>query len=170
MSPDDAVDVLDELPDGKAQELFDLMEEDEKVDVAELMSYESDTAGGLMTTEFVTFKQDSTVGDAIFELRETAETPNMIYYLYVVESEDPKKLAGVITLRNLILADPTGTLKDMMRKKYQYAQPEDHAEEVALRIAEYNLLALPVLNDKGEILGIVTVDDAMEILLPKRFE
>ena len=170
MSPDDAVDVLDELPDEKAQELFDLMEDEEKIDVAELMSYEHDTAGGLMTTEFVTFTKDLTVGDAIASLRETAETPNMIYYLYITENKNSKKIVGVVTLRNLILSEPKLKLSEIMRVEFQFTKPDEPSEEVALKIAEYNLLALPVLDPNGAILGIATVDDAMEILLPKRFD
>ncbi|HXG86640.1 MAG TPA: CBS domain-containing protein [Pyrinomonadaceae bacterium] len=169
MSPDDAADVLSELSDEKAQELFDLMEDEEKADVAELLPFDKDTAGGLMTTEFVTFPKDLTVGDAILRLREMAETPNMIYYLYVVERENSWKLEGLISLRNLILADPTVPLSEVMRDKFQFAHPNAAAEEVAHTIAEYNLLALPVIDDLGEIAGIVTFDDAMEILLPKNF-
>ncbi len=167
MSPDDAVDVLGEMDEDKAQELFDLMEDDEKADVAELMSFGHDTAGGLMTTEFVTLPRDLTVSQAIARLREMAETPNMIYYLYIVEEENSWKLVGLISLRSLILADPTYQLSQVMREKFQFAHPNDDAEEVAQTIAEYNLLALPVVDDLGEIAGIVTVDDAMEILLPK---
>jgi len=167
MSPDDAADVLSELSDEKAQELFDLMEEDEKADVAELLPFHKDTAGGLMTTEFVTFPKDLTVSEAISRLREMAETPNMIYYLYIVEKENSWKLEGLISLRNLILADPSVPLSKVMRDKFQSAHPQDDAETVAQTIAEYNLLALPVVDDLGEIAGIVTVDDAMEILLPK---
>ena len=167
MSPDDAVDVLGEMDEDRAQELFDLMEDEEKADVAELMSYEHHTAGGLMTTEFVTFPKDLTVAEAIARLRETAETPNMIYYLYVVEEENSWKLAGLISLRSLILSEPTYQLSQVMRDQFQFAHPNDDAEEVAQTIAEYNLLALPVIDDLGEIAGIVTVDDAMEILLPK---
>ncbi len=167
MSPDDAVDVLGEMDEDKAQELFDLMEDHEKADVAELMSFRHDTAGGLMTTEFVTFPRDLTVSQAIARLRDTAETPNMIYYLYVVEEENSWKLVGLISLRSLILADPTYQLSQVMRAKFQFAHPNDDAEDVAKTIAEYNLLALPVVDDLGEIAGIVTVDDAMEILLPK---
>lgn len=169
MSPDDAADVLSELSDEKAQELFDLMEDEEKADVAELLPFDKDTAGGLMTTEFVTFPKDLTVGGAILRLREMAETPNMIYYLYIVERENSWKLEGLISLRNLILADPTVLLSEVMRRKFQFAHPNDDAEETAHTIAEYNLLALPVVDDLGEIAGIVTVDDAMEILLPKNF-
>ena len=167
MSPDDAVDVLGEMDEDRAQELFALMEDDEKADVAELMSFGHDTAGGLMTTEFVTFPRDLTVSQAIARLRETAETPNMIYYLYIVEEENSWKLVGLISLRSLILADPTFQLWQVMRDKFQFAHPNDDAEEVAQTIAEYNLLALPIVDDLGEIAGIVTVDDAMEILLPK---
>ncbi len=167
MSPDDAVDVLGEMSDEKAQELFDLMEDDEKADVAELLPFDKDTAGGLMTTEFVAFPKSLTVGQAIARLREMAETPNMIYYLYVVEEENSWKLVGLISLRSLILADPTRSLSDVMRGQFQSAHPNDSAEDVAQTIAEYNLLALPVIDDLGEIAGIVTVDDAMEILLPK---
>jgi len=167
MSPDDAVDVLDEMDDEKAQELFDLMEDHEKADVAELMHFDNDTAGGLMTTEFVVFPKDLTVGETIRSLREMAETPNMIYYLYVVEEKDSWKLCGLISLRSLILADPTYKLADVMRKEFRYAHPSESAEEVAQTISEYNLLALPVMDETGDILGIITVDDAMEILLPK---
>ena len=167
MAPDEAADVLGELSDEKAEELFNLMEEDEKADVAELMPYEHDTAGGLMTTEFIVFPKDLTVGETIAQLREMAETPNMIYYLYIVEKKDSWKLSGLISLRSLILADPTFTLADVMRNQFQYAHPSDSAEDVAQTISEYNLLALPVIDDDGDIAGIVTVDDAMEILLPR---
>ena len=170
MSPDDAVDVLGEMDEEKAQELFDLMEDDEKADVAELMSFAHDTAGGLMTTEFIVFPKTLTVAQAIARLREMAETPAMIYYIYVVEEENSWKLAGLITLRSLILADPTLPLAEVMRDKFQFAHPNDDAEETAQKIAEYNLLALPVIDDDGDIAGIVTVDDAMEILLPRNIQ
>jgi magnesium transporter len=170
MSPDDAVDVLDEMDEEKAQELFDLMEDEERADVAELMPYEHDTAGGLMTTEFAVFPKNLTAGQTIARLREMAETPNMIYYLYVVEEEGSWKLRGLISLRSLILAEPTARLEDVMRTEFRFAHPSDAAEDVAQTISEYNLLALPVVDDEGDIAGIVTVDDAMEILLPKNVQ
>lgn len=167
MSPDEAADVLGDLPEEKAEELLGLMEQDEQADVAELLPYEDDTAGGLMTTEFVTLPRALTVGEALARLREMAETPNMIYYLYVVETENSWKLLGVIALRSLILADPSVPLEEVMRTEFQQADPGEPAREVAQRIAEYNLLALPVVDESGDILGIITVDDAMEILLPR---
>ncbi len=167
MSPDEAADVLGDLPEEKAEELLGLMEGEEQADVAELLPYADDTAGGLMTTEFVSVPRQLTVGEALARLREMAETPNMIYYLYVVETESSWKLVGVITLRSLILADPSAPLSEVMRTEIQTARTDDAASEVAQKIAEYNLLALPVVDDEGDILGIITVDDAMEILLPK---
>ena len=167
MSPDEAADVLGDLPEEKAEELLGLMEDQEQADVAELLPYEDDTAGGLMTTEFVTLPRDLTAGAALARLREMAETPNMIYYLYVVEGEGSWSLVGVIALRNLILADQEMPLAEVMRTDIQTAGPNEPAKEVAQRIAEYNLLALPVVDEAGDILGIITVDDAMEILLPK---
>src|SRR6185436_12922281 len=150
MSPDEAADVLGDLPEDKAEELLGLMEHDEQADVVELLPYEDDTAGGLMTTEFVTLPRALTVGEALARLREMAETPNMIYYLYVVENEESWKLLGVIELRSLILADPSMPLEEVMRTEFQQADPEEPAKEVAQRIAEYNLLALPVIDESGD--------------------
>ena len=167
MSPDEAADVLGDLPADVAEDLLSRMEDDEQNEVAELLPYPDDSAGGLMTTEFVTVPRDLTVGEALARLREMAETPNMIYYLYVVTAEDSWKLEGVIALRSLILADSAAPLERVMRSDMQFAHPDDAAAEVAQKIAEYNLLALPVVDESGEILGIVTVDDAIELLLPK---
>jgi magnesium transporter len=167
MSPDEAADVLGDLPEDKAEDLLNRMEDDEQLEVAELLPYEDDSAGGLMTTEFVTLPRDLTVGEALARLREMAQTPNMIYYLYVVEGEDSWKLLGVIALRSLILSDPSAPLERVMRTELQVAHPDDAAVDVAQKIAEYNLLALPVVDETGDILGIVTFDDAIEILLPK---
>ena len=167
MSPDEAADVLGDLPEAKAEDLLNRMDDDEQSEVAELLPYADDTAGGLMTTEFVTLPRDLTAAEALARLREMAETPNMIYYLYVVESEESWKLVGVIALRSLILSDPSAPLAEVMRSDLQVALPDDSAAEVAHKIAEYNLLALPVVDAAGDILGIVTVDDAIEILLPR---
>src|SRR5205085_2022093 len=133
MSPDEAADVLGDLPEAKAEDLLNRMEDEEQADVAELLPYEDDTAGGLMTTEFVTLPRNLTVGEALARLREMAETPNMIYYLYVVEEENSWKLAGVIALRSLILADPDVLLEEVMRDDFQVAHTDDAARDVAER-------------------------------------
>src|SRR5437773_10265573 len=167
MSPDEAADVLGDLAEEKAEDLLNLMADEDQSEVAELLPYADDTAGGLMTTEFVTLPRDLTVSEALARLRKMAETPNMIYYLYVVAAENSWRLIGVIALRSLILADPSAPLEHVMRRDLQVAHPDDNAADVAQKVAEYNLLALPVVDEAGDILGIVTVDDAIEILLPK---
>jgi len=167
MSPHEAADVLGDLPEDKAEDLLNRMEDEEQSEVAELLPYEDDSAGGLMTNEFVTLPRELTVGEALARLREMAETPNMIYYLYIVAAEDSWKLDGVIALRSLILSEPSAPLERVMRTDLQVAHPDDGAVDVAQKIAEYNLLALPVVDEIGDILGIVTFDDAIEILLPK---
>ena len=131
MSPDEAADVLGDLPEEKAEELLGLMEGEEQADVAELLPYEDDTAGGLMTTEFVTLPRDLTVGEALARLREMAETPNMIYYLYVVDREDSWKLVGVIALRSLILADPQPHLNGSCARNFKSRTRTTDAAEVA---------------------------------------
>ena len=88
----------------------------------------------------------------------------------MVDEEDSWKICGVISLRSLILANPTFKLSEVMRTEFRFAHPSEPAEEVAQTISEYNLLALPVIDDEGDIAGIVTVDDAMEILLPKNLQ
>ena len=130
MSPDEAADVLGDFPEEKAEELLGLMEQEEQADVAELLPYEDDTAGGLMTTEFVTLPRELTVGEALARLREMAETPNMIYYLYVVETEGSWKMMGVIALRSLILADPAMPLEEAMRTEFQKADPDEPARKM----------------------------------------
>src|SRR6266542_5032334 len=106
MSPDEAADVLGDLPEEKAEGLLLRMEDEEQADGAELLVYADDTAGGLMTTQFVTLPRELTVSEALARLREMAETPNMIYYLYVVDGESSWKLLGVIALQS----DPCGSV------------------------------------------------------------
>ncbi len=164
MPPDEAADVLGDLPEAKAQELINLMEKEEAEDVQELLEHEEDTAGGLMTTEFLSYPQDMTVEEAIKELRLEAPDVETIYYLYIVDAQE--HLAGVISLKNLILARPEARLKDIMKKPVK-TLPLDAAEnDVAEFISKYNLLAAPVVDENKDMRGIVTVDDVVDFLLP----
>jgi sporulation protein YlmC with PRC-barrel domain/flagellar motility protein MotE (MotC chaperone) len=113
MPPDEAADVLGDLPEAKAQELINLMEKEEAEDVQELMEHEEDTAGGLMTTEYLSFPPDMTVEEAIKELRLEAPNVETIYYLYILDQEE--HLIGVLSLKNLILAVPQTLLSDIMK-------------------------------------------------------
>jgi magnesium transporter len=164
MPPDEAADVLGDLPEAKAQELINLMEKEEAEDVQELLEHEEDTAGGLMTTEFLAFPPDMTVEEAIKELRLEAPNVETIYYLYILDSAE--KVIGVISLKNLILALPQTLLSDIMRTPVKTLSLDAGEKDVAEFISKYNLLAAPVVDETKVLRGIVTVDDVVDFLLP----
>jgi Mg2+ transporter MgtE len=164
MEPDEAADLLDDLPDVRSDELLEQMEPEEAEDVKELMAYDEDTAGGLMTTEFVAIKANLTCEETINRLRELAPKAETIYYVYVVDEED--RLVGVLSLRDLVIAPPETHISDIMVHNVIHVYVEDHADEVAQVIGRYNLLAVPVVGADERLLGIITVDDTMERLLP----
>jgi magnesium transporter len=167
MSPDEAADLLADLSEDKAQDLLDRMSPEESEDVRELLAYEKNTAGGLMTSEFVALPIQLTVGEAIDHIRALEWKPEIIPDLYLVDNETDLRLAGLISLRDLILATPDTLLTSVMRDQIISVSPDTDALEVVRTIAEYNLFAIPVLDEEQSILGIVTVDDALELLLPK---
>lgn len=167
MAPDDATDLIADLEDEKARALLALMEDAASEDVEELLAYPADSAGGLMTPDFARVLPDMTVGEAIEHIRHLPFEPELIYYVYVVDSldYDTPILLGVVSLRDMILAGLDRRMDELMVADIHAAAPDTPAEDVARVVGEYNLLALPVL-DEGQILGIVTVDDVMETLLP----
>jgi CBS domain-containing protein/sporulation protein YlmC with PRC-barrel domain len=167
MEPDDAADLLADLPEQKAASLLEKMDPEQAEDVRDLMSYEEDTAGGIMTTELVTIPATTRVAEAMRMIREHGEVPELNYYVHVVDSLDSNRLVGVLSLRDLLLADPEAPVTEVMETDLQTAHPDDDARTVARTIGEYNLLSLPVVDDEGVLLGVVTVDDAMELLLPE---
>jgi CBS domain-containing protein/sporulation protein YlmC with PRC-barrel domain len=164
MPPDEAADVLGDLPEDKAKELMQLMEKEEAEEVQELLEHEEDTAGGLMTTEYLSFPPDLTVQDAIQELRLEAPDVETVYYLYITDEQE--RLLGVLTLKDLILARPEAPLHDIMRSPVKTLSLEMGQDEVAEFISKYNLLAAPVVDDQQTLRGIVTVDDVVDFLLP----
>lgn len=169
MEPDAAADVLADLDEEKAESLLEKMDDEEAEDVKELLGYEEDTAGGLMTNDFVTIPADLTVGQAFEYLRDLDEQPSMMYYLYVVE-RDTGKLMGIVTLRDLIMGRAGQPLVDLMNPEVLSVIPDDPADDAARLIAEYNLLALPVINTDDQIIGIISVDDAMHLVLPDEWQ
>ncbi len=164
MPPDEAADVLGDLPEAKAQELMNLMDKEDAEEVQELLEHEGDTAGGLMTTEFLSFLQDMTVEEAITALRLEAPDVETIYYLYITDEND--RLVGVLSLKNLILARPHARIKDIMKTPVKTLPLDVKQDDVAEFISKYNLLAAPVVDDKDVMHGIVTVDDVLDFLLP----
>ena len=164
MSPDDAADVLADLPDEKAEELLDLMEPEESDDLRKLLEYPENTAGGIMTTEFAYVDQDLTVKSVLDSLRHMAENVETIYYVYIISKKGD--LVGVISLRDILLSEPESKVSEFMHTHIIKADVMEEQHEVAQKIAKYNLIALPVVEDETKLRGIITVDDAIDIVLP----
>jgi CBS domain-containing protein/sporulation protein YlmC with PRC-barrel domain len=165
MAPDEAADLLQDLPEDRREELVDLMEKDEKEDVEELLTHDEDTAGGIMTTQFFALPADLTAEQAINRLRELKPDPELTYYLYVVDAQG--RLDGVISLRDLVVSKPDAKLNEVMDPHVLKVEATTPKEEVAALIAKYDLLALPVVDARRKLLGTVTVDDVVEIMLPR---
>jgi len=168
IAPDAAADLVGDLPKERADELLRLMEPEEASDVKELLKYPDDSAGGLMTMDYVTIPAGMTAQEAIDYLRKVGEEAETIYYCYVVA--DGNRLVGVLSLRDLIIAPPAQRIDDIMVRDVMAVQPLVSQEETAQLISRYNLLAIPVVDDAGQLLGIVTVDDAIDAVLPTRWK
>jgi Mg/Co/Ni transporter MgtE len=140
------------------------MEKDEADEVQELLGYEEDSAGGLMTTEFIALEEHITAGGAIDRLRELEPDAETIYYVYVTSDEG--HLVGVISLRDLIVARPETLIRDVMIDEPVAVVVTASQEEVAEVVAHYNLLAVPVVDEQNVLMGIVTVDDAIDTVIP----
>ncbi|MEW6213713.1 MAG: CBS domain-containing protein [Nitrospirota bacterium] len=164
MPPDEAADVLSDLPMDKAKEILENIEREEAEDIQELLSHEEDTAGGLMTNEFIAYLPETTVKKAMENFRKDAEEVETVYYVYVIDADE--KLIGVISLRELLLADLNAKLSDIMETKLKTVTPDTDEMEVAEIISKYNLVALPVIDTEGYLLGIVTIDDIIDRILP----
>lgn len=173
MEPDDAADLLQDVSGAKRKEILDEMEEEDAQDVRELLTYDESSAGGLMTTEFVALPSELTAAQAIEKLREMAPEAETIYYIYVTEPDET--LVGVISLRDLIVAAPDQPLWNVMRENVIKVGVDADLEEVARALEHYDLMAVPVVDTSERLMGIVTVDDTLEELLPnswrrKRFK
>lgn len=163
MDPDDAADIIRDLPYEKAETLLRLMGVEDAMEIRRLLGYKDDTAGGMMTTQFVSMSEDDTVQDTIETLRALDEDFPSVHYVYVLE-EGTEKLVGVLSMRTLVLAQPDALLKDIMYTDIVTVSPDEDEEEVASDIARYDMVALPVVDEGGYMLGLVTVDDAMDVI------
>ncbi|MDI6891020.1 MAG: CBS domain-containing protein [Thermodesulfovibrionales bacterium] len=164
MPPDEAADILSDLPPDKAKEILEKVGIEEAEDIQELLSHEEDTAGGLMTTEFIAYPSEITVREAMEKFRKDAEEKETVYYIYVIDANE--KLIGVISLRELLISDQDAKLSDIMVTQIKTISPEIDEKEVAAIISKYNLVAIPVIDAEGYLLGIVTVDDIIDRILP----
>jgi CBS domain-containing protein len=165
MDPDEAADLVADLSDESRMEILGLMEKEEADEVQELMTYDEDTAGGIMTTEFVAVPATLTAAQTIDRLRELEPDAETIYYVYVTDPDD--RLVGVLSLRDLIVSKPNVLISTFMFGEPVAVRTGASQEEVTEVVARYNLLAVPVVDAEGRLEGIVTVDDAMDTLLPQ---
>ena len=153
--------ILNTLEEEKAQSVIELLNVDEQEEIAEIMGYPEDSAGSLMNTEVFTLHESITAGEAIKTLQDQ-EDAEMVFYLYITDDDD--RLVGVISLRILTTTPSTTTLKDIMIKNVHTIRPETDQEEVARIVAQYNFLAVPVVDSESHLLGIVTVDDVVDVI------
>lgn len=164
MDPDDAAELVSELDYDRAEKLLRLMGINEQRAIRQLLGYKDDTAGRIMTSEFVAVPRDTTVAEVAERMRALPDDFEPVNYVYV--TDEAGKLAGVVSVRHLFVSDATDTLGKLAGDdEVISAKPDDDQEDVAEDIAKYNLLAMPVVDEKtGKILGIVTVDDALDVL------
>ena len=162
MPYDDMTDILGEVDEDTSKEILSLMQKDDAEEVKELLGYPKDSAGGIMTTEFISFKESLTVGEAIKKLRELAPSAETVYYLYTTDEDD--KLVGVVSLRELIVSQDDDLIREIMRTNVLSVQAETDQEEVAQMVQKYNFLAIPVTDEDDKLLGIITVDDIMDVI------
>ncbi len=164
MSPDDAVDLLSELPENKAREIIDQVSDAEvKEDLTQLMTFKEDTAGGIMSTDYLALKSGMTVAEALVYLRDEYEDlEEEIYDVYVVS--DNEELVGVVTLRELLTASPEVLMQSIMDKDVVSVEANVDQEQAAEKLSRYDLNTLPVVNEHKQLLGIITADDVIDVL------
>ena len=169
MGPDEAADLLARLPEEYADQLLHLMQPEESEDVQELLTYEEDSAGGIMTTDYTVVNATKSVAEALDAVRTSIRDQDVRpTYVYCVtdDTQDESKLLGVVSLWDLLVAPPAQLLQEIMDADVITVKPDTEPRVVAEIMAKYNLLAVPVVNAEGILEGVVTVDDALDILLP----
>lgn len=167
MAPDAAADVLATLQPEVVAAVLQLMDPSRAADLHALLTYPKDTAGGLMTTDYVIVPRGLRVSEVIDQIKPRLVRPDWVYYVYVVQDERERRLLGVVSLRDLMLAEADLLVDDVMTIVPRRVEPAAPASAVARVMSEYNLTALPVTDASNRLLGIVSVDDALAVILPR---
>lgn len=158
---DDAVDVLEELPANVVARVLKITDEETRAQINTLLNYPEDSAGSIMNVEYIAFQKEMTVEDAILKIRQVGLNRETIYTCYVLEK---RKLIGVVSLKDLLTSGDNRTIEEIMETNLLYVNTHDDQEEVVSLISKYGLIALPVVDNDMRMVGIVTVDDAMDVL------
>ncbi|MFR7591294.1 MAG: magnesium transporter [Longibaculum sp.] len=165
---DTIVDILGELPIGKRKRLMTLMKTDEQKVIEQLLGYDDDSAGGLMTTEYIALNAQLTVVNALMKIKEIAPKTEVIETIFVLN--DKKQLIGTADLRDILVSDEKTTLKEIMDDQIISVYPETDQEEVSLLVSKYDLTTIPVVNKNKALLGIITVDDIIDVIQEEHTE
>jgi magnesium transporter len=168
MAPDELTDLVAELPDQVGDRLLETVHPDTAAEVEELLAWPEDSAGGLMTTEFLSVSPRFIVNEVIEHVRKQAADAETVYYVYGLDQDD--KLLGVASLRDLILADGRTPFSEVMNERVINVAPETDQEEVSRTLRKYDLVALPVVDKNGKMLGVITVDDVMDVMVGEQTE
>ncbi|MBF0988630.1 MAG: magnesium transporter [Clostridiales bacterium] len=168
MQKDDIADILGMLKIYKRKELLNLMIEGDRKILTSLLGYKEDSAGGIMTTEFIIFKQDMTIKDTLKEIKKMAPKNELLDTLFI--SDNTRKVVGTVELRDVLINDNDTILADISSNNFISVEPEVDQEEVAAMFRKYDLTVLPVVNKKQIILGIITVDDVMDVMVEEQTE
>ena len=163
MEPDDAADVLAHVPAPRAEELLDEMDRPESEAVRRLLKYDPRSAGGIMTTNILQIGPDRPVAEALRVYQTQEDAPDFAYYFFVVD--EAGRLAGVLSMRQVLIAAGGAIVRDVMTRELVTVAPDDEPQHVAETIAEYNLLAIPVVDEDQRFVGAITVDDVLDVLL-----
>lgn len=164
MPPDEAADLLGDMSEEKSNELLSLMEQEDAMEVIDLLHYDEDTAGGLMTSEFLDFEPETTVDDVLANIRLLAPDVEFIYYVYIVDKEG--KLLGALTIKKLLTSPLHTKLEEVMAKNIKFVRVDADRKEIAEIISKYDLIAIPVLDREDKLVGIITIDDIFDLLVP----
>jgi len=162
MPSDDAVDILETIPDELAAQISEHLGKEDREEVEGLLQYHPETAGGLMSPDFMCLEEEVTVGEAISIIQQKSEEMEMVFYLYITYTDG--KLAGVISLRELLMNAPGRKLMDIMNTKVISVNTDTDQSEVAHVVSQYNILAVPVVDSSYNLVGIVTVDDIIDVI------
>ncbi|MFW6358217.1 MAG: magnesium transporter [Chroococcales cyanobacterium] len=162
MSPDDRAKLFDELPAKIVRRLLEQLSAKERQATALLLGYEEDTAGRIMTPEYISLKENLSVGETLERIRSLAKSSEVVYYLYVTDVS--RHLTGIVSLRDLVTSSPEQPLSEIMTRDVVCVHTDTDQEEVARLIQRYDLLALPVVDREQRLVGVVTIDDVLDIL------
>lgn len=163
MPPDEVADILEGISEEKAEELLNNMEKEASDEVRELMGYEEDVIGSLMSTDYVSYTVETTVGEITKNLREIHPEEETMYCIYIVNEKN--KLLGTVTLRDLIFSDPSIKVKNIMNKRFVYMYDSENIDDLYKEISKYNLLAMPIVDKDMNLMGNVIVTDVAYELL-----